>query len=272
MEESPYPWLRLALEAGLLKAADSVTIHPYRQAYSPKNIPENPSTFEGRPTPRYRTYEEQIHTLRQMVGSKPIAVTEVGWSTAPKGPLASLTAGTITELTQAKFALRQQVMDFALGLDCAVYFLLRERHADAPFPAGQLENHFGIVRVDNSPKSAYVALQTPYSQLDNRCKRNEKARVRFSVEGVKWFVFDDTSSSVPARKIVYWLPVPARDDFPVERINIQLDDAFVHDVPLSDALRMVRLHRIDGKWGYPILIDLLKQMADENVAWERRKR
>lgn len=272
MEESPYPWLRLAIEAGLLKVADGITIHPYRQAYSPKNVPDNPSTFEGRPTPRYRTYEEQIQTLRQMVKGKPIAVTEVGWSTAPKGPLASLTTETITELTQAKFALRQQAMDFALGLDVAVYFLLRERYVDAPFPAGHLENHFGIVRVDNSPKPAYIALQTLYSQLDNRCKPNERVKVHFSVEGVKWFVFDDTLSAIPTRKIVYWLPVPARDDFPVERVNVQIDDMLVHSVLLSDAPRMVRLHRIDGRWGYPVLIDFIKQTADGNVEWEWRKR
>lgn len=269
MEEQPYPWLRLAIEAGLARAADGISIHPYRQSYSPQNAPENPSTFEGKPTARYRTYEEQIEVLRKLIGGKPIAVTEVGWSTAPLGPLNSSTRERITELTQAKFALRQQIMDFALGMDVAVFFLLRERHENAPFPPGHIENHFGIVHADNSPKPAYTALQTLYSQLDARSHLTKAVPVRFSRTGVKWYVFDDLKSKPAVRRLAYWLPVPARDDFAVERIDVTVGGIRLPRVPLSDAPRILRLHRIDGSWGYPALVDLMAQTIDTDVRWTR---
>ncbi|MBC7289605.1 MAG: hypothetical protein H5T86_16510, partial [Armatimonadetes bacterium] len=112
MEEQPFPWLRLCIEAGLLDEIDFFTFHPYRQGYSPENIPENPSRFWnwGTPPP-WKTYEDQIRELRRLVGNKPLVVDEVGWSTTPQGP--------ICEHTQAKFALRQQVLDFSLGVEVA---------------------------------------------------------------------------------------------------------------------------------------------------------
>ncbi len=269
MEQQPYPWLRLAFEAGLARSADGISIHPYRQAYSPSNVPENPSTFEGRPGAGYRNYEEQIAALRKMAPGKPIAVTEVGWSTAPLGPLNGSTKERITELTQAKFALRQQIEDFALGMDVAVYFLLRERHDNAPCPPGHIENHFGIVHVDNSPKPAYTALQTLYAQLDGRSRVAKSVAVRFSAPGVKCYVFDDTTMSPPVRRVAYWLPVPARDDFPVQRTDIIVGGVAAANLPVSDAPRILRLHKIDGAWGYPALVDLMKQTIDTNVAWRK---
>jgi hypothetical protein len=272
MEEQPYPWLRLALAAGLARSVDGLSIHPYRQGYSPENIPENPSTFGGRPTARYRTYEEQIAVLRKMAGGLPISVHEVGWSTAPTGPLNTFTSERITELTQAKFALRQQIMDFALGMDVAVYFLLRERHDNAPLPHGHMENHFGIVHVDNSPKPAYTALQTLYSQLDASTRLNRAVPVSFSTPGVKWYVFDSLRSAPSVRRVVYWLPVPARDDFPVQRTDVTVAGAIVPGLPLSEAPRILRLHHIDGVWGYPALVDLMSQTIDTDMAWRREGR
>jgi len=260
MEEGPWPWLRLAIEAGLLSQIDGFSFHPYRQGYSPENTPERPSTFEGRPTERYTTYEEQIGTLREMTRHKPVAVHEVGWSTTPEGP--------ITELTQAKFALRQQIQDFALGIECCVWFLLRERHVDAPFAAGHLENHFGIVHTDNTPKPAYRALQSLYAQIHDGCARAYPS-VAFGREGVKWYVFDDFTETPPARKVLYWLPIAAKDDCPVEQTGVRIGDVDVPSVPVSDVPRLLRLHRIEGTWGWPIVLDLVAQEADRAVEWER---
>lgn len=49
MEGSPFPWLKGGLRAGLPEQVNGISIHPYRQGYSPNNVPENPSTFEDRP-------------------------------------------------------------------------------------------------------------------------------------------------------------------------------------------------------------------------------
>jgi len=260
MEDWPFPWFRRCLDAGLLDSVDGISIHPYRQGYSPRNIPENPSTFEGRPGKGYTTYEEQIGVLRQMTENKPIVVNEVGWSTTP--------AGTICEHTQAKFALRQQIMDFALGIDCAVYFLLRERYVNAPFPLWHQENHFGIVHTDNSPKPAFAGLQTFYSQLDSGCRRSSGVAA-FGVENVKWYLYEDDRGAIPSLKLIYWLPVPAQDDFPPTTTSVKVAGVSIPEVPISDAPRILRLHRVDGEWGYPVLIDLILQRIDDSVQWEK---
>lgn len=259
MEESPFPWLRRCLQAGLLTQVDGVSIHPYRQGYSPSNIPENPSTFEGRPGEGYRTYEEQIARLRSLAPGKPIAVNEVGWSTTPEG--------SICEHTQAKFALRQQIMDFALGLDCAVYFLLRERYVNCPHPLWHLENHFGLVHTDNSPKPAYVALQTLYSQLDSGCTPASEA-VEFSDPAVKWYLFEDRRGEMPVRKLVYWLPVAARDDLRPREVGVRVGAVRMPRVPVDDTPRLVRLHQVEGRWGYPVVVDFVLQRVAQDVAWE----
>jgi hypothetical protein len=259
MEDWPFPWLDRCLQAGLLDQVDGISIHPYRQGYSPRNIPENPSTFEGRPGKGYATYEEQIARLRERTGGKPVAVLEVGWSTTP--------AGSICEHTQAKFALRQQIQDFALGLDCAVYFLLRERHVDRPCPLWHIENHFGIVHTDNSPKPAYIALQTLYSQLDSGCTKSDLP-VEFSDPQVKWFLYQDTRGAVPVLKLVYWLPVPAQDDLRPVDVAVKVGEVKMPAVPVDDTPRVLRLHQVDGKWGYPVLIDLILQRLRDDVACE----
>lgn len=259
MEDWPFPWLDRCLKAGLLDQVDGISIHPYRQGYSPKNIPENPSTFEGKPGKGYTTYEGQIGRLREITGGKPIVVNEVGWSTTPEG--------NICEHTQAKFALRQQIMDFALGLDCAVYFLLRERHVDCPCPLWHIENHFGIVHTDNSPKPAYIGLQTLYSQIDSACVRSD-IPVAFSQPNVKWVLYSDPRGPVPTLKLIYWLPVPAQDDLRPVDTAVQVGDVKVAAIPVDDAPRILRLHQIDGKWGYPIVIDLILQRIRDDVTWE----
>lgn len=259
MEESPWPWMRLAREEGLLGLLDGITVHPYRQGYSPANTPEKPSTFEGRPGLGYDSYEGQIATLRTLTRQMPLAVTEVGWSTTPEG--------TISEATQAKFALRQQIQDFALGIRPAVWFLLRERHVDRPFAAGHIENHFGIVHDDNTPKPAYRALQSLYAQIDDTCLRS-LAPVRFEAPEVRAYLFDDYSGAVPARKLLYWQPVAARDDCPVAQVAVEVDGVRIAALPLSDTPRLLRLHRVEGQWGWPAVVDLVGQTVETSLAWE----
>ena len=269
MEEEPFPWLRRALEAGLSKEIDFFSFHPYRQGYSPSNVPEYPSRFFGWGTmpKEYHTYEGQIAELRRRVGNKPLVVDEVGWSTTTTGP--------ISEHTQAKFALRQQIQDFALGMDVAVYFMLRERHVNAPFPLGNTENHFGIVRVDNTPKLAYTALQNLYSQIDGRDKLS-KVTVTVSMTGQppkmkdvvpKWYLFEDEADGVRTRKLLYWLPTAAQDTYPLVKAQVQIGDVVVEGVPISDAPQILRLHEIDGKWGWPVRIDMILHRADTKIAW-----
>lgn len=271
MEEKPFPWLRLCLEAGLTKEIDFFTFHPYRQGYSPRNIPEYPSRFFGWGTmpKEYSTYEGQIAELRRRVGNKPLAVDECGWSTTP--------LGSICEHTQAKFALRQQIQDFALGMQVAVYFMLRDRHVNAPCPLWDIENQFGIVHVDNTPKPAYIALQTLYSQIDSRDKPSAAAvkieltdpPAQFRDVKPKWYLFEDETDGVPTRKLLYWLPVAAQDEFPSVKARVRVGDVVVDDVTIDDTPRLLRVHEIGGRWGWPVKIDMVAQKMATDVAWRR---
>lgn len=270
MEEKPFPWLRLCLEAGLLDTIDFFTFHPYRQGYSPQNIPENPSRFWGWGTPpkEYSTYEEQVQELRRRVGNKPLVINEVGWSTTPRG--------NICEHTQAKFALRQHILDFALGIDVSVYFLLRERRVGQPFPLWHQENHFGIVRVDNTPKPAYSALQALYAQLDSNCRLAEGVAVEFTPTQVpkglaqcpvKWYLFEDVAEPTPARKLLFWMPVAARDDYPVVKATVRVGEVTCTDVPVDDRPRLLRLHNLEKRWGWPVLIDFIRYEVLYEQPW-----
>jgi hypothetical protein len=272
MEEKPWPWLRLCIEAGLLENIDFFTFHPYRQGYSPRNIPENPSRFWnwGTPPTEYSSYEEQIRELRRRVGEKPLVINEVGWSTTPRG--------SICEHTQAKFALRQQILDFALGIDVAVYFLLRERHVDHPYPLWHLENHFGILHVDNTPKPAYTALQALYAQLDASCKPVRGVIVELHGERVpeellhtqaKWYLFEDSSGEVPTRKLLFWLPIAARDDCPVMTATVRVGDVACPGIPVDDSPRLLRLHYLKERWGWPVLVDFLRYEVKYDQPWYR---
>jgi len=57
--------------------------------------------------------------------------------------------------------------------------------------------------------------------------------------------------------LFYWLPVPARDDFPTEAVDVKLGDIAFTALPISESPRMLRLTLEDGKWGRPVLVDLV---------------
>jgi hypothetical protein len=269
MESKPYPWIPLAIDAGLLDYVDGISFHPYRQSYNQKNVPENPSTFDGKPTSRYDSYIEQIQVLKEMVKGKPISVTEAGWSTAiPKAPITPFQSGIISELTQAKFLLRQQIMDFAVGMEMSTFFLLRDRHVDRPYPKGHIENSFGIVRENNSPKVAFVALQSLYALLDNNSRLNTSVKIQFNDPRVVYFVFDDPSPPYPKRKIFYWLPVPASDSFATQKVDLQIEQGKMPALALSDSPRLLQLYQIDGRWGYPVAVNLLTKKAQLDLSWQ----
>jgi hypothetical protein len=129
-----------------------------------------------------------------------------------------------------------------------------------------MENHFGIVHTDNSPKPAYVALQTLYSQLDSGCAKSALP-IQFSAAGVKWYLYEDNRGAVPTLKLFYWLPVPADDDFPRTTTSVELAGVTVPEAAVSDCPMILRLHKIDDRWGRPVLIDPVLQTVQDNVAW-----
>ncbi|MBC7287975.1 MAG: hypothetical protein H5T86_08005, partial [Armatimonadetes bacterium] len=151
-----------------------------------------------------------------------------------------------------------------------------ERHVDRPYPLWHIENHFGIVHVDNTPKPAYKALQALYSQLDSDCKSASGVPVEFRVTRPsrdaldaqpKWFLYEDMSGEVPVRKLVFWYPVPAKDNFQPALADISVGNATATGVPITDAPQILRVHKVDERWGWPVLIDPLRYQMLENISW-----
>mgnify|MGYP006961817901 CR=1 FL=1 len=113
---------------------------------------------------------------------------------------------------------------------------------DCPCPLWHIENHFGIVHTDNTPKPAYIALQTLYSQLDCGCVKS-LLPVQFGAANVKWYLYEDNRRAVPALKLFYWLPVPAEDNFPHTTTSVKLSGVTVPQVTLAEGLsRVVAWH------------------------------
>jgi hypothetical protein len=63
MDEKPYPWLRLAFEAGLAEHIDQFSYHPYRMPWTADILPERASEFFG----KWGSYYSQVADLKAMV-------------------------------------------------------------------------------------------------------------------------------------------------------------------------------------------------------------
>jgi len=85
----------------------------------------------------------------------------------------------------------------------------------------------------------------------------------------KWYLFEDEADGTRTRKLLYWLPVAPQDEFPAVKAQVRVGDVVVDDVPIGDTPQILRVHEIDGKWGWPVRIDLVLLRADTKVAWRR---
>ncbi len=114
---------------------DILTIHPYRGRLDD------------------RGFIEELRGVRNLVGGRPVWITEMGWPTQ---------IGGVTELEQARLLSRCCLAAAAAGGAPTVsWYDFREDGTD-PF---YNEHHFGVVRYDLSPKAAYRALATVCNTL-----------------------------------------------------------------------------------------------------------
>ncbi len=137
-------FLQRTFAAGALEVADAVTFHPYR-AEAPETVGETIDTLQRIMAAAGRTV--------------PLWCGEWGYPTydptAPATGINSLPAASLDR--QASYAVRMLLNNYRLGLPLTVWYMDR----DAPHPdPGNMEDNFGLMNDDLSPKPSYTALAT----------------------------------------------------------------------------------------------------------------
>ena len=128
-------FIRMCLDAGA--PFDGLTIHPYRSLLSEKS------------------FIEELKATAEMVGNRPMWITEMGWSTQ---------IGGVSERDQAQLLARCYLSAAASGVCRNVSWYDFRCDGDDQF---YNEDNFGVLRNDLSPKPAYRALMTVCRTLNS---------------------------------------------------------------------------------------------------------
>lgn len=131
-----YEFLEACLQEGAGQYIDVVSFHPYRPPtfWGGAGTPEEAMGPEY-PGPRYgaRNYMEEVQALQALCDRyRPgleLWVNELGWSVPPRAvepdrQVPGLFHGPVDELTQAKYLLRAYLVNLAMGLPTAWWWLL----------------------------------------------------------------------------------------------------------------------------------------------------
>lgn len=119
-------YLKDFADAGGLKGADAIAVHPY--------------TF---PVPFVGWDELALTDFQALAGATPVWVTEIGWPTADH-------AEGVTESEQAAYLLHSIPALQVHGVERVFWYDYRDDGADSK----AVESNFGLIRRDNSPKLA----------------------------------------------------------------------------------------------------------------------
>jgi len=177
MDEKPYPWLRLAFEAGLAEHIDQFSYHPYRMPWTADILPERASEFFG----KWGSYYSQVADLKAMIRKYndgedlPLIITEDGLGTNITGEGEQH----ITWIINAKYDLRRALNDNWLGVNPRANFIL---YRDLPDQHYELQAAFNMVTRDMDKKPAYFAAQNLHAVLDGTYKRNDEIAVNIELD------------------------------------------------------------------------------------------
>lgn len=134
----PPGFLRQLIASGLLNYGDGLSLHTYVHC-ARHSAPED-----------WVNWMQAVKTMLQEVSGKqlPVYVTEMGWPTFA-GPCG------VTEETQAKYLARLLLLSRTLPFVKGLWWYDLQDDGTEPL---EREHHFGLVRHDSSPKSAYLTL------------------------------------------------------------------------------------------------------------------
>lgn len=148
-------------KAGALAYQDGFSIHPYMSPYDP----DRGYAAKGSPLPRVNVTTVWPHMQRMTqshprpgVGPLKVYVTEIGWPSSPHD------AG-LSERKQAAAAARTFLLSRRFNTMQATFWY--DFVDDAVNPADK-ESNFGLVRLDLSPKPAYVAAATVFKTIGSK--------------------------------------------------------------------------------------------------------
>lgn len=171
LADEPYPWMKDALRAGMLKHIDVFSFHPYRANGDP---PERASEFSR--WRRWKNYAVQLDALnRTLQASGPrrrqrLAVTEDGEGS----PISASGEQRVTPIIDAKHELRRSLLDFAHGIYPRLHFIF---YRNIPSAAYSFEGSFNTVSSNLDKKPLYYAAQNLHAVLDNSYSATDELRV-----------------------------------------------------------------------------------------------
>jgi hypothetical protein len=113
----------------------------------------HPYTGGLAPTPAYTA--SQLKRISTVSGEKPVWATELGYYTALNAPRGTLQP--VSEATAAVYLLREFLENFKSGIARTYAYELIDLKPDPS--AGDIQQHFGLLRNDYTPKPSFTALK-----------------------------------------------------------------------------------------------------------------
>lgn len=134
----PVAHLVKVIKAGGLNGMDMLTVHPYAADF--RSSPERADLRA-----MIRVYHD---TLKKYLGHDlPLYVTEIGWPTPPKGPMAN------SEQEQAQYMVRACLGLYAEGVKAVMPYCMGQPEKDP----NDKEHFFGFLRKNQEPKPVLLA-------------------------------------------------------------------------------------------------------------------
>lgn len=166
---------------------DAVSFHQYR-------VDKNPEQW----------IQNDINSLKNIAGTKPMWLTEVGYHTATVWP-------NLTELAQAQYVSRLYIMGKGIQqLSNIFYYDLKNDGTTANEP----EHNFGLMNFNMNPKPAFLALGTAAREINN------ELLVSSSVTNNNYrYLFSNSLD----RTYVFWNPAtvsPKSELFPANALKV----------------------------------------------------
>ena len=182
--EFPWAFLETVFAAGLLDHIDAVSVHPYRES-----APETAARDYGR--------------LRALIGryapparmNLPIISSEWGYSTAE---------GAVSEAQQARYLVRQWLVNLASGVNLSIFYDWKDDGDDAK----DREARFGTVRRNLQPKPSFLAAQALTRTLGGYAFRHRLQGTSSS----EWKLLFEQAEKPGGLMLVEWSADPKGDD------------------------------------------------------------
>jgi hypothetical protein len=239
-----YEFLEACLQRGAGEYIDVVPFHPYR----PPTVAGGQGTPEEAMGPEYtgprygaQSYLEEVRALQALCDRyRPglaLWANELGWSVPPVEPepgqsIPHLFHGPVDESTQAKYLLRAYLVNLALGVPTAWWWLLgapRLGGYGTPFTPDE-----GLLRPDLSERPAFAALCRMVTVLGERLEGvpvEHVMRLEGSLPALYRFAFRTLDGAI---LVALWFADVARTDYPAQPVRLRLD-----------GLSLAGLHAID---------------------------